>query len=75
MTTQSILFASYFTDLTMQWSYVGLLVADLVLLMVLFRRRSATSNSIYIYSHFVLVCLIAFLVWNSIALCIGLSSL
>ncbi len=75
MTTNSIQFTSQLLGTTNQIAFLGVLFTDLVILTLLLQRTSSTNKTFTVYSHVILVGLIGFLVWNSIALCIGLPSL
>jgi hypothetical protein len=75
MTLRSLELYGYFQVPAFQWGLLGVLVVDLLVLVALFRFRPGRITPFSIYSHLVLAGAIAFLVWNSLALCLGLARL
>ena len=75
MTLRSLELGGYFPVPAFQWGMLGVLVVDLLVLATLFRFGPCRITPLAIYSHLVLAGAIAFLVWNSIALCLGMARL
>jgi hypothetical protein len=71
MTQRSLQLGDYFPFPTFQWLILAVLAVDLVALTVLYRWNQGRIIGFGLYSNFVLALAIGFLVWNSIALCLG----
>jgi hypothetical protein len=71
MTQRSLQLGDYFPLQTFALLMMAVLAVDLVTLAVLYRWNQGRTIGFGLYSNLVLAMAIGFLVWNSIALCLG----
>lgn len=72
---QAIQISDYFSYAWFQWSLLGALTLDIVILIVFFYRAPAARNLAQLYAMAIPALVISFLLWNNIALCLGIARL